>query len=833
VAGPPEQSIPWPTIGKLVATLVAAGVLVAGIALPYVGGLGLAARHEASKFLNTACNLTETPPPQKTTIVARDGHTVIATIFSQDRVPVPLTDVPGMLQKALVATEDRRFYSHHGVDMRGLIRSAISTSSGDTQGGSTLTMQYVKQIRYYQAVTSNNTAAAQEAIDQNLNRKIEDAKCAIYIENSEHESKDQILDNYLNIAFFGENSYGIQTAAQTYFGKDAKQLTLPESALLVGLLRAPSEYDPFFHPDAARDRRNQVLQNLVAVGNLSQSDATKYEATPVSLATQAPPRVEQGCANAPSTINNVAFFCDYVVDWLTSVGGVSETQLKTGGLKIVTTLDPKIQNTAQANLFKALPATSPMTSVLPVVDPKTGDVLAMATSKKYGVPTSAKDRTHTSYPIFTAYSAFGASTYKLFPLLTALSTGVPDNWPLKTPANNAPYVPSNCLTPSEATNGDANENYNNNETLASATAKSSNTYYVGLADQLLGCNLQPIVTMAEKLGMKGLSRPSDDNPKLSIAQSVVATQRAQQLVLGDINTSPLEIAGAYAAVANDGKFNTPAPILSITGPNGQSIPVKRSAGVQVVSPQVAQQAVQILEGDTKSPGTSADPFQDWYNQNQSLVAGKTGTGVAVVNGKDTDKNASLWFVGMTPDLVATSALINFASPNNPASGLPGVSNAAVNAYGAYSSGLWLKALTPVLKNQEWTWPDPNNAQGKDVPDVTGHSLTDAQQMLTGAGFKMQQLDAADGVQCASKVQAGQVAFYGPQRAPSGSTITVCPSLGIGQVVYVPKPKPTKTPTSSTTPPAGGVTPPGGVVTPPGGGTGGRGGGTGNGHGPGH
>ena len=122
--------------------------------LPYVGGLGLAARSYASKFLNTQCNVVETAPPVPTEIFASDKTTLIATIFRQDRQPIPLSDVPKSLQDALIATEDRRFYSHHGVDMRGLIRSAISTGNGDTQGGSTLTMQYVKQIQYYQAGTN-------------------------------------------------------------------------------------------------------------------------------------------------------------------------------------------------------------------------------------------------------------------------------------------------------------------------------------------------------------------------------------------------------------------------------------------------------------------------------------------------------------------------------------------------------------------------------------------------------------------------------------------------------------------------------------------------------
>jgi membrane peptidoglycan carboxypeptidase len=260
VAADPNRPNPWPTAGKLFVALLAVGILAAGLAMPYVGGLGLVADKVTGKFLDTTCNLQESKPPQKTTMYARDGKTVIATLFSQDRVPVKLSQIPKYLQDALIATEDRRFYEHHGVDLRGLIRSAVSTSSGDTQGGSTLTMQYVKQIRYYQASEiadpAKQRAAQNAAIDVNIKRKMEDAKCALYFENTLHESKQSILDNYLNIAFFGEHSYGIQTAAETYFNKPASKLTLAESALLVGMLRAPSAYDPFLNRQAALERRN-------------------------------------------------------------------------------------------------------------------------------------------------------------------------------------------------------------------------------------------------------------------------------------------------------------------------------------------------------------------------------------------------------------------------------------------------------------------------------------------------------------------------------------------------------------------------------------------------
>jgi membrane peptidoglycan carboxypeptidase len=783
VAADPTRPATWKTLGKLLASLVAVGVLAAGVLMPTVGGLGLIVGNAAGKFLNTTCTMKESKPPEPTTIYARDGSTVIARLFKQDRVPVPLSQIPKYLQQALIATEDRRFYSHHGVDLRGLIRSAISTGSGDTQGGSTLTMQYVKQVKYYQAVQSNDAKAEAAAVDVNLQRKMEDAKCALYIEGKLHHSKQRILDDYLNIAFFGEHSYGIQVAAETYFNKPASKLTVPESALLVGLLRAPSAYDPFVNRAAAKQRRDEVLQNLVSDHKLSQSVADKEKATPIALATKRPPLVRQGCANANSTVPNAAFFCNYVVNWLETTNGIKESQLETGGLQIVTTLDPNVQKNAQRNMNDEVPASSPMTAVLPVVDPHTGDILAMATSKAYGT-----GKGQTEQPVFTKYTAPGASTFKLFPLLAALSTGVPSDWQLTTVGNTGTYRATSCPPDNRAGNGDANVFYNDTEDLASATAKSSNTYYLALADQLLNCDLQPIVNIMNKLGMKGLQQHDpNDNPRLTYAQNVVENDRGQELVLGSIPTSPLELAGAYAAVANGGKYNTPAPILSIKDVDGRTIAVKRSPGVQVIAPQVAAQAVQILTGDTQSDGTSASVFSSWYASDPSIIAGKTGTNGSTKK----DKNSSIWFVGMTPDLVGATSIIDFDNTSLPSEGLKGQGRGT--AYGDFAAKVWLDALRPTLANTSWTWPDPSSVGGEDVPSVVGMSVSDARHTLSDSGFKMTLLDPQDHLLCPSSVPLEQVAYYGPQRADSGATITVCPSSGVAQTVVVPvtTPPPTK------------------------------------------
>lgn len=816
----------WKTFGKLVAALVAAGVLVAGLALPYVGGLGLVAGREADKFQNTTCDLPESKPPQRTTLYARDGKTVLATLFSQNRVEIGLDQIPKTLQEALIATEDRRFYSHHGVDMRGLIRSAVSTSSGDTQGGSTLTMQYVKQVRYYEA--GDDQKKQQAAIVQNIDRKIEDAKCAIYIEETLKQSKQQILQNYLNIAFFGENSYGIQTAAKTYFNKNASQLQPQESALLVGMLRAPSAYDPFINRVAAKERRDEVLQNMVAVKKFTQAEADKYKALPIQLASDGPPPVRQGCANSETTIRNSGFFCDYVVNWLQSVTKLTEQQLQTGGYKVITTIDPKLQNTVQASIEKSVPASAPSTALLPVVQPRTGDVLAMASSKQYGLKTG-----QTVQPMFTKAVAQPASTFKLFPLLAALEYGMPADWTLQTVGGDgAKYKSKNCITPSNVENGDENVSYNVNESLRSAMVKSSNSFFVGASELFFGCRLNEMVSIAQRLGLNSLD--AKENSRETIAQYIVSKEQVQRFTLGNPAASPLEMAGAYAGVANEGDFNAPAPVTMVYDSDGNAVDTRRGAAVQAVPAETAMKAVDIMTGETKGQGTSADRFRSWYADDGSDIAGKTGT----APGTPTSKNGAIWFVGMTPSIAAATAIINIDNPSATQAGLPGVKNGT--AYGDYAAKVWLSALRSTLDRDKWTWTQPDEVEGKDVPNVIGDSVSAAKSELTDAGFKVHVAGTENGgnpVLCPSSVALNDVAYYGPKRAPEGTTITICQSLADPQPIFSPPP-PTRSRTrdsgnnndggntrgSGNTRGGGGGGNSGGSSAPGGGGAGGPGGG---------
>jgi membrane peptidoglycan carboxypeptidase len=772
VASSPARPNRALTIAKLIGIVAAMGLLAAGVLLPYVGGLGLATNHEASKFLDQPCNLVETPPPQKTIVYARDGKTVIAELFQEDRQPVPLSQVPTYLQQALVATEDRRFYSHHGVDMRGLLRSAFSTGSGNTQGGSTLTMQYVKQVRYYQAKTD---AEKQAAIDQNLNRKIEDAKCAMDIEK--RESKAQILQNYLNIAFFGENSYSIQTAAQTFFGKNVSQLTLPEAAMLVGAVRAPAQYDAFENPAAARQRRNEVIQNMADVGDISPAQATVYKATPLKLATETAPPVRRGCFNANADIKNVGFFCQYVTNWLTSTGGLSDTELNTGGLRIVTTLDPNLQNAAQTGLWTAMSPSAPATAISPQVDPRTGDVLAMVTNKIYG-PTP--DGKHSSANLFTDASANAASTYKYFSLIAALKAGVdPDSFTLQTAD---PYLATGCGATTAIHND--NDSIPSVDNLRDATVRSSNTYFIALEEKLFqGCDLSPIVGTAQSLGITTLNQQVGNDPNQTLARRIIS-QRQFGFTIGTYATSPLQLAGAYATIGNDGVFCPPAPVLSIKAESGQSMPVPRKPCSAQMTPQVAREAVNVLIGDSTGAGTAASAYQAYLAQGGSPVAGKTGTQNA---SSPTTDNAAIWYAGVTPSYAGVMAVYNPQSPSGSLKGVPGAADG--QAQGVNAAALWLGAMQSTLLIQRWEWPGVNDVPGSiPVTQVTNMPLDQATAALTAQGFKVVNFEQAyPGVRCGSSAPYDTVAYYSPKVAVPGTTITVC--MSNGQQPYAPPPPP--------------------------------------------
>ncbi|MET7291470.1 transglycosylase domain-containing protein [Streptomyces griseoloalbus] len=611
---------------KFLGVSVLAGAVMAGIALPAVGALGLAAKGSVESFDELPANLKTPPLSQRTTILDADGGQ-IATVYSRDRTVVDLQDISPYMQKAIVAIEDSRFYEHGAVDLKGVLRALNKNArSGEvSEGASTLTQQYVKNV-FVEEAGDDPTKVAQ-ATQQTIGRKIRELKYAIQVE--EELGKKKILENYLNITFFGQQAYGIEAAAQRYFSKPAKDLNLQESALLAGLVQSPSRYDPVNDEAEATKRRNTVIQRMAEVGDISREEAAKAAETPLGLNVSKP---ENGCITA---VNDASFFCDYVREVFLSdpvFGKTKEARAKIwnqGGLTIRTTLDPQAQESVQESLKNHVYQSDPVAAASTLVEPGTGKIVAMGQSKAYGY---GKDETEINYSVDAAKggSNFGfptGSTFKPFVAAAALEEGRPP-----TQSYSAPYempYPQSVRGCERPWVNDANyklTNENESEVgpyaLRDAMAKSVNTYFVQMIEDIGMC---PVVTMTDKLGVvQGNGKKIPQVPS--------------SMTLGSTGLSPLTMASAYAAFASRGMYCTPVAIESITqkiADKQKSLEVPKSTCSRAMSEKTADTVNTLLQGVVDSGTGQEAGLSDRDN------AGKTGT---------TDERRNAWFVGYTPNL---------------------------------------------------------------------------------------------------------------------------------------------------------------------------------------
>ena len=288
----------------MVAVAAVMGVLVAGLAIPFAAVTGLSTRTAAEGVSKIPTDLTAEPLAQRTRIVGRDGA-LLATLYDQNRVNVSLAQVAPIMRKAIIAIEDYRFYQHGALDLRGTLRAFVTNqaNNGTTQGGSSITQQMVKMTLVSQAKTRAERLAATADTYQ---RKINELRYAIAFEQK--YPKDWILERYLNIAYFGDGAYGIEAASRHYFSKPATRLNLREAAMLAGLVKNPTGYDPTNDPARARDRRNTVLSRMAELNVISRSEAQRAEANALGLDVTA---TRNGCVSSPAP-----FFCDYTVQYL-------------------------------------------------------------------------------------------------------------------------------------------------------------------------------------------------------------------------------------------------------------------------------------------------------------------------------------------------------------------------------------------------------------------------------------------------------------------------------------------------------------------------------------
>src|SRR3954462_14290854 len=363
--------------GLLVSISAVAGLLLAGMLLPIVGGLGLLAASGAPTFDSPPAELDIGSPPQVSRILAADGST-IATFYFQNRIEVPLDKVPQVMQKAVIAVEDVRFYEHLGVDFKGALRALVHNGSAGTvrQGGSTLTQQYVKNVLIESAQENGDAKALAAAPANTFSRKMKEARYALALEKK--YSKQQILEGYLNIAYFGDGAYGVGTAARHYFNRPVQLLTLPQAAMLAGLVQSPEAYDPAQHPHAARERRDIVLSQMLKYHFINAADDSSATARPVRLHLHSQ---GNGCETS-----SAPYFCDYVqhvIERSPAFGATRSDRIKLllrGGLTIRTTLEPKVPPPADHVLRGYVPPrdSSGVAAAEAVVEPGTGKVLALS-----------------------------------------------------------------------------------------------------------------------------------------------------------------------------------------------------------------------------------------------------------------------------------------------------------------------------------------------------------------------------------------------------------------------------------------------------------------------
>jgi membrane peptidoglycan carboxypeptidase len=606
---------------KFLGVSVLSGVVLAGIALPATGAIGLSAKGTVADFNALPGELKRPPLSQATKILDANGG-LIATVYSRDRTSVPLSDISPTMQQAIVAIEDSRYWQHGAIDVKGILR-ALNTnaaSGGVSQGASTLTQQYVKNVFIEEAGDDPDKVA--QATQQTIGRKIKELKYAIQVEKE--LGKKQILENYLNITFFGEQAYGVEAAAQRYFSTDAKDLTLDEAALLAGIVQSPTHYDPIAYPKEAVARRNTVLKRMADLGDITRAQAAEAQAKPLGLKPSTP---RNGCITA---VSGAGFFCDYVRETFLNnpvFGKTREDRAKrwtTGGMTIRTTLDPQAQQSVQASITKHVYQTDPVATAVTLVQPGTGKIVAMGQSRPYGF---GQNETQINYSVDQSMGGGrgfqSGSTFKPITAAAAIDGGTDPNTVYPSPYSMPYPSPVNtCGKPWVNTDGSALSNEDKSEVgpmnMQKATALSVNTYYVQLISDIGVC---PVTTMAGKMGV----HRADGNP----------LDQVPSITLGTQEVSPLTMAAAYATFANHGVYCTPIAIESITDANGKSLPVPQSSCTQAMSDKTAATLNTLLKGVVED-GTGK---QAGLSDRDS--AGKTGT---------TDSRYAAWFVGYTSNM---------------------------------------------------------------------------------------------------------------------------------------------------------------------------------------
>ncbi len=791
-----------------------AGVLLSGVAVPFVAMASGGARAAVDSLDYLPAEFDTPPQSQRSRILMANGE-VLSTFFDENRIYVTLDQIAPVMQEAQIAIEDHRFYEHGAIDFEGLGRAFFKTISGDTQGASTLTQQYVKLVRVEMAKASGDEEAARQAVEVSIERKIQEARYAFAVE--EKFSKDEILERYLNIAYYGNGAYGVESASLQYFGVHAKDLSLEQAAMLAGLVQNPVGYDPVRNTQKATDRRNLVLQRMADVGFVTQEESDAAKQIPFDPAKVT--RTPNGC-----TSSRYPFLCDYVYRTLVSgqVPGLGETReertntLRRGGLTIQTLIDPKTQDAAEAAVANLVSPTDPIVANSVVLQPSTGLIVAMAQSRPVMGDDIAAGETYYNYNVDQdmggAEGYQVGSTMKVFAAAAALEMGMAVTQEFDSPgtlklggetfrscerdfrALPEDWSPSNL----------GRRNYGNID-MVEATENSVNTYYLQLVQSIGNCG--PI-ELAQRAGVK-MADGSDMRDQSNIAS----------WVLGTSYVTPLSMAEGYATFANRGVHCSPRILQSIVMDNGTEIEVPSGNCEQVIEPEVADGMNYLLKSVMDNGTGRPARLPDGRPQ-----AGKTGT---------TNENKAVWFAGYTPEMAGVAMIAVDTDPNRPKvdtlEGLRLANGERLRGTGGGDAGqIWRAAMGAALEGKpktDFTAPTDRILEGKKipVPDVSGMSYEEAKETIEAAGFTTRRWGVY------SSRRAGTFLGASPaDEAPMFSTISLRVSVGPR-----PKPKPAPAPRPEPAPPPATQAPqpqPSTPAAPPPSDGGNNGGGNGNGNG---
>lgn len=772
----------------MLAVCAVAGVLMAAFFLPAVSLTSSAAKDGIDLFESYPSELDVEPLNEASRIEAADGS-LLATFYSENRIMVPLEKISPHMQHAVIAVEDRRFYQHGGVDLRGMGRAFLSNASGGgtTQGGSTLTQQYVKNALLMDAVQRGDQADIKAATEQTYGRKLREAKLAISLESNPAWDKDKILNAYLNVAQFGPSQYGVETGAQHYFSKPAKDLNPGEAALLAGITNGPNQHDPVAHPKSGQKRRNEVLADMKREGFISQKEFDQYSKQPVKDMLKIK-NVHAGCADAGRN----GFFCDYVTRNLLNDSKFGKDfkerkrLLYGGGLTIRTTLDPKKQQAAVDILQRRVPADSPsgFGHSIVSVEPGSGKVLVMAENRSFNPHTKiGAGETAINYNVpksLGGSSGFPVgSTFKPFVLQEWLRTGHSIDDRVRTTREVMQSFPAKCLRRG-AWREKAGYNPDNAvsvpiapmETVLNSTKFSVNTSYANMARQLDLCD---IAEGARKVGAvpatfnplkkETWSAPIEDIYKTELAPSVV--------VLGELRISALDMSAAYATYAAGGKYCRPQAITQVTDRSGKPLPISGSDCKQVLDKQVADTMAWTLQQDLEDPRATG--------KGKTIpghpAGGKTGT---------SSKQFHTWYVGFSRQM---STAVWFGHPQKnirPAGfSVDGTPLRGGHVWGnTVSLPTWQEFMTKAhegLPSEPFPGPPappgPPPAQDDTIPEVAGRTRAEAEGMLKQAGYTVAVTQKQD-----PRVPTGKVIGTKPAigtKLPKGQKVTIIESSGQG------------------------------------------------------